>query len=326
VFGPATPAAEIRAAFAAVPAAASAADHRAFLFRPGAYHVDARLGPRTWVAGLGLAPQDVTLEGALSADAGPHRPDAGAAVPTGLRRPVENLVAPGGRTMGGGGKPYLYVDAAGAFRVFLPPLRDPGTGSPCAGRAGHGWSVPIDRFFIARPGDSARVLNRALAQGRHLLLTPGVHRLTGTIRIKWAGTVVLGLGCATLAPACGTVPMTVSDARGLRIANLLFDAGRDASPVLLEIGRSTGGRSDPREPALVQDVFFRIGADGEERSATALAVHSDHVRLDGVRAWHAGQGAGSRRPVAGAAPARAGAPDRPGVTIHDLPAAAAARA
>lgn len=342
VFGPATPAAEIRAAFAS---AASTDGHRAFLFKPGVYRVDARLDPRTWVAGLGLAPQDVTVDGALRPpDDGP-RPDTGAAVPTvpsgptvpaGLWRPVENLVAPGGRVLGGGDKPYLYVDATGAYRVFLPALRDGGAGSPRLGRSAHGWSVPIDRFFVARPGDSARALNRALAQGRHLLLTPGVYRLADTVRVKWAGTVVLGLGCATLAPVGGTVPMTVADARGVRLAGLLFDAGQGTSPVLLEVGRSAGGRSDPREPASVQDVFFRIGGAEEGRPATALLVHSDHVRLDRVWAWHAGQGTGAgwtAGDTAGGATGDEagggcafGAQDRPGVRFHDLPALPAAQA
>ncbi|MFI1096902.1 hypothetical protein [Streptomyces sp. NPDC020917] len=338
VFGPGTPAAEIEEAVEAAASApggdpASADGHRAVLLKPGSYRVDARIDPRTRVAGLGLAPQDVTLGGALRPADGP-RPDSGAAVPAVLWRPVENLVAPGGRVLGGGDKPYLYVDAAGAYRVFLPALRDGGAGSPRIGRAAHGWSVPIDRFFVARPGDSARALNRALAQGRHLLLTPGVYRLADTVRVKWAGTVVLGLGCATLAPVGGTVPMTVADARGVRIAGLLFDAGQGTSPVLLEVGRSAGGRSDPREPASVQDVFFRIGGAEEGRSATALLVHSDHVRLDRVWAWHTGQGAdwtagdgtGHATGDEAGGGCASGARDHPGVRFHDLPAVPAGQA
>ncbi len=269
-----------------------------------------------------------------------------------LRPPVENLTlvpsagVPAGGVVASRGKPFLYVDGAGAYRVFLPALR--GGAVPGGGGPAHGWSVPLDRFFVARPGDSVRTLNRALAQGRHLLLTPGVYRLADTVRVKWAGTVVLGLGLAVLAPVGATVPMTVSDARGVRIAGLLFDAGPVTSPVLLELGRSGGGRSDPRAPASVQDVFFRIGGadthrstdagrppegaqasrSGSEpaggRAATALVVNSDHVQLDRVWAWRAGQGTGAGWAAGG--PGRGGCPadppGRPGVRFHDLPAVA----
>ncbi|MEW1863984.1 coagulation factor 5/8 type domain-containing protein [Streptomyces sp. NPDC088194] len=211
-------------------------------------------------------------------------------------------------------KPFLYVDEGGRYRVFLPALRHGAVGASWAGGSTPGSSVPIDRFFVARPSDSVRTLNKALSQGRHLLLTPGCYELADTIKVKWAGTVVLGLGHVTLAPRQGVVPMTVADARRVRIAGLRFDADpadagpadtdpADADPaaaiVLLEIGARRGGRSDPRDPASVQDVRFRIGDGG--RAATALVVNSDHVLLDHVRVWRAGPGTGEDRPAGGTA-------------------------
>ncbi|MBY8879013.1 hypothetical protein [Actinacidiphila acidipaludis] len=334
VFGPGDPAAEIQAAFDAAgpgPAAsasgapASAGHPRAFLFKPGTYRLDAELGPHTSAVGLGPAPEAVTVHGTLRA-ADPTAADAAGSVAAGLRRSTENLnLVPaesgsaGGSPAGSSEKPFLYVDGTGAYRVFLPALRHGGAGT-AGGRAAYGWSVPIDRFFVARPGDSVRALNRALAQGRHLLLTPGLYRLTDTVRVKWAGTVVLGLGSVTLAPVGATVPMTVADARGVRIAGLMFDAGPATPPVLLEVGRSGGGRCDPREPASVQDVFFRLGGAEDGR---ALVAHSDHVLLEGVWAWRAGRAVsvGAAGCVAsGAGGDVSGVPEHPGVRFHDLPA------
>lgn len=189
-------------------------------------------------------------------------------------------------------KPFLYVDATGRYRVFLPAVRHDSAGATWS--AGHtpGSSIPIEQFFIAQPSDSVRTINKALAQGKHLLLTPGIYRLTGTIKVKWAGTVVLGLGFATLTPVGGAVAMRVDDVRGVRIAGLLFDAGETESRSLLEIGTGHGRRSDPLDPTSVQDVFFRIGGAGPGRTGTALVVNSDHVLLDHVWAWRADHGSG----------------------------------
>ena len=57
------------------------------------------------------------------------------------------------------------------------------------------------------------------------------------IQVTKPGTIVMGLGFATLKPVKGTAAMTVADVDGVTIAGLLFDAGETESPVLLEVGR-----------------------------------------------------------------------------------------
>jgi hypothetical protein len=44
----------------------------AFLFKPGAYTVDVQVGYYTSVAGLGLSPDDVTINGIVHSDAAGH--------------------------------------------------------------------------------------------------------------------------------------------------------------------------------------------------------------------------------------------------------------
>jgi hypothetical protein len=399
LFGPRTPPARIQAALDAAADEPASAERGAgpcvFLFRPGSYDVEVRLGSRTAVAGLGLLPDDVTINGAVPV-ADREQPGGGDGAPADVWRSASNLafVPGGGATRwaahgaatlrrvhvrgpllllpgegggAGGGviadcvvdgqvvnasgrqwlardssvagwsaplggqvlagvegaparslpdplctalptspfsreKPFLYVDGRGAYRVFLPAPRRDAVGPTWTSGAPEGTSVPLERFFLAQPGDSVRTLNRALAQGRHLLLTPGVYELSDTIRVKWAGTVVLGLGHPTLRPRHGAAAMTVADARGVRLAGLLFEAGPRESRALLAVGDRRGGRTDPREPASVQDVFFRIGGAGPGRAAAALVVDSGNVLLDHVRAWRAGHGAGANGPVATASP------------------------
>jgi hypothetical protein len=191
-------------------------------------------------------------------------------------------------------KPYLYVDAAGAYRVFVPSARTNSVGTSWADGHTAGTSLPMSSFFVAHPGDPIARINSALAQGKNLLMTPGVYDVAQSIAIKRADTVVLGLGLATLTAQNGAVPMTVADVRGVDIAGLTFDAGTVDSPTLLRIGsgHDKGGPhvASAADPTALQDVFFRIGGPHVGKATTSLEVNSDHTILDDVWAWRADHG------------------------------------
>jgi hypothetical protein len=189
-------------------------------------------------------------------------------------------------------KPFLYVDDAGAYRVFLPALRHDANGTSWADGPTAGTSRPIGDFFVARPGDSAQAINNALARGQDLLFTPGIYALDRTLKVKRAGTVVLGLGLATLVPQHGVVAMAVADVPGVRLAGFMIDAGPVSSPVLLEVGTKNAHKADPADPTSLSDVFFRIGGATPGRATTSLVVNSDHVLLDDIWAWRADHGTG----------------------------------
>ena len=69
--------------------------------------------------------------------------------------------------------PFLYVDDAGKYRVFLPALRHNTSGTTWD--SGQPGLVGVDQhdFYIAKPGDSALKINLELALGKNLILTPG---------------------------------------------------------------------------------------------------------------------------------------------------------
>jgi len=191
-------------------------------------------------------------------------------------------------------KPFLYADASGHYRVFIPALRHNAVGTTWANGPAAGSSIPIERFYIARPTDTAFTINVALARGRNLIFTPGIYHLNRTIRVRRPDTVVMGLGFATLTPDNGSVAMAVPNMKGEKIASLLFDAGPVNSPVLLQMGyqRAHNGWSDPADPSSIQDVFFRIGGATPGSATTSLVVNSANVILDDIWAWRADHGAG----------------------------------
>ncbi len=193
-------------------------------------------------------------------------------------------------------KPYLYVDASGNYNVFVPKTRFESADTTWGNGATPGLSIPIDRFFVAKPTDSVKNINKALASGQNVIFTPGVYHLDKTIQVKNPNTVVLGLGLATLVPDKGIAAMTVANVRSVTVAGLMFDAGPKNSRVLLEVGKGNSPNnikwSDPKNPTLLADVFFRIGGPALGKATTTLIVNSDNVVMDHIWAWRADHGNG----------------------------------
>lgn len=187
-------------------------------------------------------------------------------------------------------KPFLHVTASGEWQIFKPALRR--DASETSWRAGmpDGRSIPLSDFLIARPDMPARRINAALAAGHHLLLTPGVYQLSEPLRITRPDTIVLGLGLATLLAEGGAKAMTIADVPGVAVAGLLFDAGPEVSPVLLEVG-PRGAKGDHRDnPVSLSDIFFRVGGAAAGRVETCLEINSHHVIGDHLWIWRADHG------------------------------------
>ncbi|MFJ6728814.1 RICIN domain-containing protein [Streptomyces sp. NPDC091281] len=189
-------------------------------------------------------------------------------------------------------KPFLYVDGAGAYRVFVPSVRTNSVATTWAGGNPAGTSLGIDTFFVVRQGTTAAQINAALAEGKNLLVTPGVHHINQTLRVTRPDTVVLGLGLATFVPDNGVTAMTVADVDGVKVAGILFDAGTTNSPTLMEVGPAGSSASHAANPTSLHDVYFRVGGAAVGKATTSLVVNSDHVIGDHMWIWRADHGSG----------------------------------
>ncbi len=354
-------------------------NRKALLFKPGSYNVDVNVGFYTQVLGLGLSPDDVTINGAVHAEAdwfqgnatqnfwrgaenlsvnptgGTDRWAVSQAAPYRRMHVRGNLQLDDGGWSSGGWmsdvkvdgqvrsgsqqqwisrnsqfgswsgsnwnmvfagvngapstsfpnppyttvnttpvvreKPFLYVDNAGAYQVFVPATRTNAQGITW-GANQPGSSLPISRFFIAKPGTTASQINAALAEGKDLLITPGVYHLNETLRVTRPETVVLGLGLATLIPDNGITAMTVADVDGVKVAGVLIDAGTTNSNTLMEVGPAGSVQDHAANPTSLHDVFFRIGGAGVGKATTSLVVNSDDVIGDHLWIWRADHGSG----------------------------------
>ncbi|MFE7539202.1 coagulation factor 5/8 type domain-containing protein [Streptomyces platensis] len=188
-------------------------------------------------------------------------------------------------------KPFLYLDGAD-YKVFLPEKRVNARGTTWGSGTPRGESLPLDRFYVARPGVDAATLDAALAQGLNLLLTPGIYHLDRPVEVRHANTVVLGLGYPTLVPDNGATAMKVADVDGVRLAGFLIDAGPVNSVTLLEVGPEGASADHAANPTTVQDVFIRIGGAGPGKATTSMVINSNHTLIDHTWVWRADHGDG----------------------------------
>jgi hypothetical protein len=194
--------------------------------------------------------------------------------------------------------PYLYVDARGGWNVFVPSAQTNSTGTTWQSGPTPGRSIPLSRFYIAKPGDSVAKIDLALATGKNLLFTPGVYDINAPIVVARPDTIVMGLGEATLTADNGTIPLVVGDVSGVEVSGLIIDAGASNSPALLQVGTPLSRvlppllTSNASDPTLVSDVYFRIGGPHAGKATKALVVDANNAILDDVWAWRADHGAG----------------------------------
>jgi hypothetical protein len=190
-------------------------------------------------------------------------------------------------------KPYLFIDGHGAYAVRVPALRHDSVGISWAGGAvAPGTTLPLARFFIAKPGDTAAKLNAQLAGGKHLLLTPGEYLLTQPLQVNRAGTVVLGIGFPTLRSDNGQPLVKTADVDGLTLSGLFLDAGRQDPGVLVEVGPRGGGKRHQADPIVLHDLFFRIGGAAAGQVDTALRINAHDTIVDHTWIWRADHGEG----------------------------------
>lgn len=139
-------------------------------------------------------------------------------------------------------------------------------------------------------------INAALASGKHLLVTPGVYNLDGgAINVTKNDTVVLGIGMPSLVCTSGQECIHVTASEGVNLAGITVEAGYKLTPNLIQIGSAGNQQSNPANPILLHDVFFRIAetqlsdriAGQERQTKTALTIYTNNVIGDNLWIWRA---------------------------------------
>lgn len=187
--------------------------------------------------------------------------------------------------------PFLYV-SGGQFRVFVPAAKQDSVGVNWSTSTQNGRQLAIGDFYIAKPSDTAATINAQLANGKNLIVTPGVYNLDAPLRVNRKNTVVMGLGYATLAPTTGKAAIEIGNVDGVVVSGLTVDAGSVNSNLLIQVGKPGSSVGDPRNPTTLSDVFVRVGGPRAGQATTSVEVNNNHVILDHSWLWRADHGTG----------------------------------
>jgi len=187
-------------------------------------------------------------------------------------------------------KPYITVDDKDDYWLNIPNVQWNRVGvdfSPNSVK-----KVSFHQVYVAKPSDTAAVLNDKLRAGRHLVLTPGIYNIDEPLVVNIPDQVVLGLGLATLKSDKGNVLVQVGNVDGVRIGGILLEAGPVESPALIRFG-FTDFAGNQQNPSFLYDVFGRAGGISPDASTKVmLDIRSGHVVGDNVWLWRADHGQG----------------------------------
>jgi hypothetical protein len=184
--------------------------------------------------------------------------------------------------------------------VNIPSLKQNSSGPGWSGGAENEKAISLKKFYIARPGiDDSESINAALMKGKHLLITPGRYFLKNSLKITRPGTVIMGIGLATLIPENGNAAIEISDIDGVTICGLTIDAGKIFSEKLFEVGNpssrlpQTASRNPhTSNPVFLYDIFFRVGGPAEGSAGACMVINSNNVVVDHIWLWRADHGNG----------------------------------
>lgn len=191
-------------------------------------------------------------------------------------------------------KPFLTFTESGTYAVFVPALLRETSGPSWLNGDEEGELIPIDSFHIAYPDqDNATSINQALADGKHILLTPGIYEIDETLIVTKPNTVILGLGLPTLIPQNGKTALATHDIPGVKLAGFMVDAGPDLSPTLIQIGSKDLEADYSDNPISLHDIYCRVGGAMVGQAETTVTINSNYVIGDHFWLWRADHGVGT---------------------------------
>eukprot|EP00933_Yihiella_yeosuensis_P045471 TRINITY_DN40855_c0_g1_i1.p1 TRINITY_DN40855_c0_g1~~TRINITY_DN40855_c0_g1_i1.p1 ORF type:complete len:669 (-),score=100.67 TRINITY_DN40855_c0_g1_i1:206-2212(-) len=188
-------------------------------------------------------------------------------------------------------KPHIFFDSVkGGFFLRIPEVTE--------NRSGPDWqtgsTVSFKRVYVAKNATAtADLLNEKLAAGLHIVFTPGIYVLDKPVEVKNPGTVLLGLGFATLIPSFdGESLIKVGNVDGVHIAGLILQAGSETlgTTALLQWGEEGSDYEGSREnPGFIHDLVARAG--GPDNAAVGVKyfvqINNGWVIGDDIWLWKA---------------------------------------
>jgi hypothetical protein len=189
-------------------------------------------------------------------------------------------------------KPYLTFDEKG-FNVKVPALKTNSSGNDWMDQRNRAKTYYLDKFYVAKAGsDNSETINEALKKGKNILFSPGRYLLQKSLVVNKPGTIIMGIGLATLIPTNGNAAVEIADIDDVTVCGLTIDAGSRFSDFLFQVGEPGSKNSHSKKPTFLYDIFFRVGGPAEGSARACLVINSNDVYIDHTWLWRADHGNG----------------------------------
>jgi hypothetical protein len=207
-------------------------------------------------------------------------------------------------------KPYLVYDDSNAsqpeWQVVIPAVySDVSSITPT--NQDTRVTIHNNNFYLVKPTDNTengltilskekiKIINDALAEGKHIIVMPGYYELQDTIVVpEHDGTrVMMGLGLPAFACMAGTPCLSITAEQGVRLGGIIFDAGYEKNNSLVQMGTTKNNNDNSANPIILNDIFCRIAetqlterTPGKERQTrTCMEIYTNHVVGDNLWLW-----------------------------------------
>lgn len=196
-------------------------------------------------------------------------------------------------------KPFLVYNG-GDYGVFVPAYEKNTKGvtwdKGAEAEKGKLLSLKNNFYIASELTDDDVTLNKALDEGKSILLTPGHYKLNKALNVKNENTVILGLGYATLeiADENSDAAIHVAEVDGVRLGDLLIDAGA-YSRTMVTVGSEHRSVSHASNPIVLSNIYLRIGGAKNVHTETenAMEIHADDTIGDNFWIWRADHSRGT---------------------------------
>ena len=183
-------------------------------------------------------------------------------------------------------KPFISSPDGTKFNLHIPQIEYNKVGASTEKTPT--VTVGFENVYVTKENDTAKVINKKLNAGLHIILSPGIYSLDEPILVQKPDTVVLGLGFPTLISTNGHPAIVIAGGiGGVRVSGILLEAGKKPTKSLL-----LWGDSRPSTSSFMHDVFARVGGPTNQYTnptqvKTMIVINSPNVVIDNSWLWRA---------------------------------------
>lgn len=188
-------------------------------------------------------------------------------------------------------KPYITKNATGTWSLVKPKVQynvqGPSFDENGDPTGNHAEYIDFSQVFIAREGTTAKEINRQIAAGKHIILSPYVYHLEDSILLNRSGTVFLGLGLATLECAANRPCLVVGAVDDVRVAGVtVVGAEQSKNEAWVQIGDPSNlYKGNASKPSIMSDNHIIVGYYRNNSVRATVQVNNGQVIIDHSWSW-----------------------------------------